>query len=293
MFLSRHHSRPVALIAVLLSFLLAACEEEPRRRVTSEPARELSALLYEGKTSSDVDAKSIETLLGDDLRPGLEATLIKDPDGTMLVVSARLALLEPGLRGVTADNPEGAVPDDMLRDDALALLIGSGFVSELMALSPLGLLQVNGEVVNRIERHGYTRVLGIADQRMGVVGHLQYERGLFHSALQVGPGVIEGGKVDISPRDLERQPFFRSLVGTCADQSIFVTSLSPMHLHAMGNALLKFAAKKQLTCDEVVNLAGDREAIMALRFADGRVLFIGNPRTSRSAVVTLESIPAA
>lgn len=282
-----------AYLSLALALLLGGCGEEPRRRAAPEPARELAALLYTGGEAVPVDVRAIRTLVGEDLRPGLQAELVKDADGAMLVVTARLDLLEPGLRGLTADNPEGAVPEDMLRDDALALLIGSGFVSELMALSPLGLLQVNGEVVNRIERHGYTRVLGIGDRRIGVVGHLQYERGLFHSALQVGPGVIESGRLDISPRDLERQPYFRALVGTCADRSIFVASLAPMHLHAMGKALIEFAARQELACDEVVNLAGDREAIMALRFADGRVLFIGNPRTSRSAVVTLESIPAA
>jgi hypothetical protein len=280
-------------VAALLALSTAGCEEEPRRREPQEPARELSALLYTGASSSPVKLADIRTLLREALRPGLTARLIKDDDGTMLVVVARLELLEPGLRGVTADNPEGALPEDMLRDDALALLIGSGFVSELMALTPLGLLQINGEVVNRIQRHGYTRVLGIGDRRMGVVGHLQYERGLYHSALQVGPGVVEAGILDISPRDMERQPFFRSVVGTCGDHSVFASSLTPMHLHALGKRLLQFAKKTGLVCDEVVNLAGDRESIMALRFADGRILFIGNPRTSRSAVITLESVPAS
>lgn len=287
--------RPVFswIVSSLLIALASGCEDEPRRRIPEEPARELSALLYTGKSSSPVKLADIGSLLREDLRPGLSAELVEDDDGTMLVAVARLQLLEPGLRGVTSDNAEGALPEDMLRDDALALLIGSGFVSELMALTPLGLLQINGEVVNRIQRHGYTRVLGVGDRRMGVVGHLQYERGLYHSALQVGPGVVEAGNLDISPRDMERQPFFRSVVGTCGDRSVFVSSLTPMHLHALGKRLLQHAKEKDLACDEVVNLAGDREAIMALRFADGRILFIGNPRTSRSAVITLESVAAS
>lgn len=290
---SRNSARGIRLMATFALLLMAGCGEDPVRRTEAEPARKLVAQLYERGVAQKVKLDAIRALTGESLRPGLAAELIEDPDGPLLVVTARLDLLNPGLMGVTHDNPEGVIPEVMLKDDALALLIGSGFVSELMALAPLGLLQIEGEVVSRIQRHGYTRVLGIGDQRIGVVGHLQYERGLYHSALQVGPGVIEAGVLDISPRDMERQPFFRSVVGTCGKTSLFAASLAPMHLHAIGKALEAYSKRRGLACDEVVNLAGDREAIMALRFADGRTLFIGNPRTSRAAVVVLESIPAS
>ena len=207
----RYIAGPFIAGPLIACLLLAGCSDEPpRRRPPPEPSRMLVAQLYASGEPVQLDLAGVEALVGQDLRPGLQAQIVRDSDGTLLVVTARLDLVEPGLRGVTVRNPEGAIPEDMLRDDALALLIGSGFVSELMALSPLGLLQIDGEVVSRIQRHGYTRVLGIGDNRLGVVGHLQYERGLFHSALQAGPGVIEAGNLDISPRDLERQPFFRS-----------------------------------------------------------------------------------
>jgi hypothetical protein len=272
--------------------LLQACGSEANPRPSMAPATLLAAHLFTNGTQQSVTQAEIVALLSEPLRPGLEGRIVQVADGPLLVVLARLDLLEPHLIGVTAENPEGVIPADMLRDDALALLIGSGFVSELLALTPLGLLQIDGEVVSRIQRHGYTRVLGLGERHMGVIGHLQYERGLYHSALQVGPGVIEAGQLDISPRDMERQPYFRALVGTCGERTLFAASLSPMHLHAIGLALQQHAASIGLQCDEVVNLAGDREAIMALRFADGRVLFIGNPRTSRAAVITLESVAA-
>jgi len=278
----------LAVLGMLLT-VLNGCIDEPAVRTAAAPATELMAALYGSDDTQSLTADAIRTLLAEPLRPGLEAHIVDDPDGQMLVVSARLDLLHPRLLGSKLDAPEGVIPEDMLRDDALALLIGSGFVSELMALTPLGLLQIDGEVVSRIQRHGYTRVLGIGENRLGVVDHLQYERGLFDSALQAGPGVIEAGNLDISPRDMERQPYFRALVGTCGDEALFVASLTPMHLHAVGVALLRYAAGNGMECDEVVNLAGDREALMALRFADGRVLFIGNPRTSRAAVLALES----
>lgn len=277
-------------LVVMLLLLLAACDETPTTRTPSAPATELIASLRTGKTVTALSAAEVTTILQSPLRPGLSAWELADPDGRLVVVAAGFDLLRPRLLGVTASEPQGVIPDDLVDDDAIAMLIGSGFVSELMALTPLGLLQIEGEVVSRIQRHGYTRIVGVGEKKFGVVDHLQYERGLYPSAMQVGPGVIEHGRLDISERDLERPAYFRALVATCGETTLFVASLTPMHLHAIGRSLLKFAGEQGLTCDELVNLAGDREALLGVRLADSRMLFIGNPRTSRAALVTLESV---
>lgn len=286
---SVHHSLH-SLLAILLLAALAACDETPATRVASAPATELIASLRTGKTVTELSAADVTSILQSPLRPGLSAWELADPDGQLVVVAAKFSLLRPKLLGVTATEPQGVIPDDLVDDDAIAVLVGSGFVSELMALTPLGLLQIEGEVISRIQRHGYTRILGVGEQKLGVVDHLQYERGLYPSALQVGPGVIEHGKLDISERDLERPAYFRALVATCGETTLFVASLTPMHLHGIGRSVLKFARENGLTCDELVNLAGDREALLGVRLADARMLFIGNPRTSRAALVALESV---
>ena len=279
-----------SLVAMLLLVLLAACDETPTARTPSAPSTELSASLRAGKRVTELSAAEVTSILQSPLRPGLSAWELTDPDGRLVVVAAGFSLLRPRLLGVTASEPQGVIPDDLVDDDAIALLIGSGFVSELMALTPLGLLQIEGEVVSRIQRHGYTRIFGVGEKKLGVVDHLQYERGLYPSAMQVGPGVIEHGRLDISERDLERPAYFRALVATCGETTLFVASLTPMHLHAIGRSVLKFAGEQGLTCDELVNLAGDREALLGVRLADSRMLFIGNPRTSRAALVALESV---
>ena len=279
-----------SLVAMLLLVLLAACDETPTARTPSAPSTELSASLRAGKRVTELSAAEVTSILQSPLRPGLSAWELTDPDGRLVVVAAGFGLLRPRLLGVTASEPQGVIPDDLVDDDAIALLIGSGFVSELMALTPLGLLQIEGEVVSRIQRHGYTRIFGVGEKKLGVVDHLQYERGLYPSAMQVGPGVIEHGRLDISERDLERPAYFRALVATCGETTLFVASLTPMHLHAIGRSVLKFAGEQGLTCDELVNLAGDREALLGVRLADSRMLFIGNPRTSRAALVALESV---
>lgn len=279
-----------SLVAMLLLALLAACDESPTTRVASPPATELIASLRAGKSVTVLSAAEVTSILKSSLRPGLSAWELSDPDGQLVVIAAEFNLLRPRLLGVTASEPQGVIPDDLVDDEAIAVLIGSGFVSELMALTPLGLMQIEGEVVSRIQRHGYTRILGVGEQKLGVVDHLQYERGLYPSAMQVGPGVIEHGKLDISERDLERPAYFRALIATCGQTTLFVASLTPMHLHGIGRSVLKFASEQRLICDELVNLAGDREALLGVRLADARMLFVGNPRTSRAALVTLESV---
>jgi len=284
-----------AIVAILLLGSFGGCDATPATRPASAPATKLVASISTGRTGQSVtglSASEVTRVLQSPLRPGLTAWELEDPDGKLIVVAATFDLLRPRLLGVTANEPQGVIPDDLVSDDAIAVLIGSGFVSELMALTPLGLLQIEGEVVSRIQRHGYTRILGVGEQKLGVVDHLQYERGLFPSAIQAGPGVIEQGKLDISERDLERPAYFRALVATCGETTLLVASLTPMHLHGIGRSVLKFAGEQGLMCDELVNLAGDREALLAVRLADARMLFIGNPRTSRAALVALESIPA-
>ena len=63
---------------------------------------------------------------------------------------------------------------------------------------------------------------------------------MFTSALQVGPGIVERGKLDISERDLERPKYFRTFVATCATRTLIGASQAPMHLHTLGKRLLAY-----------------------------------------------------
>ena len=172
---------------------------------------------------------------------------------------------EPYLIG----EPENGIsPATAISDPSAALIIGSGFVSELHSLQPVGLLQKDGVTLNPILEHGYTRILGINDEGMGVVHRLDYQRDLFVSAIQAGPGIVEQGQLDIAERDLQRPKYFRAFVALCEDSWIAGVSLEPTNLRTVGQALLAYFADKSLSCDEVVNLAGDREAFLAIRLPD-------------------------
>jgi hypothetical protein len=168
----------------------------------------------------------------------------------------------------------------------MAVVIGSGFVSELRSLSPVGLLQKEGRQISELQRHGYTRILGIRDATLGVVASREFHRGMFDSAIQVGPGIVEHGQLDISTADLNRQKYFRTFVATCDDRTLVGASSIPMHLYHVGQQFLVFAAENGMQCDEMVNLAGDREAILAIttRAAD-RIGYLGHPETGKAALL--------
>ena len=170
-----------------------------------------------------------------------------------------------------------------------AVVLGSGFVSEFQSLEPLGLLQVEGEIVSPVSRHGYTRILGVGDGRLAVLARREYHRGLLESALQVGPGVIEDGALDISPRERNLPAYFRAFAATCDGRDLAGITTRPMHLFDLGNALLALFAATGFDCSEVANLSGDREALLGLR-GGGREFIVGHPTSARAALVAFRKV---
>ena len=184
----------------------------------------------------------------------------------------------------------GVSPVEALTDGGQTLVLGSGFVSVFDPVSPLGLLQVEGEVISEITPHGYTRVLGVRDgseRDVAIVGRNDYHRGMFESAIQVGPGIIEAGLLDISPRERKLPTYVRTFVASCSDRWIVGVTQIPMHLIDLGESLLAFFAAERLACEEVVNLSGDREALLAVISDDCRsIAYFGNPTLPRASLLT-------
>ncbi len=186
---------------------------------------------------------------------------------------------------ILAAPSSGIAAVDAMQSENFTVLIGSGFVSELNSLAPVGLLQVDGETLNPVQGYGYTRILGINDTGLGVVHRKDYQRALFHSALQAGPGIVENAELDISVRDLERPKYFRSFVGLCSSRWVVGISLEPSHLRTLGQAFLEYAANQNWQCHEVVNLAGDRQAVLMLKAANGDLLYHGDPNTYKVSLI--------
>ena len=205
--------------------------------------------------------------------------------GNADIVLAQLAAasFDPRIMG------PGVAPVDALTGSGQTLVLGSGFVSVFDPVSPLGLLQVQGEVLSEITPHGYTRVLGVRDggeRDVAIVGRNDYHQGMFESAIQVGPGIVEGGLLDISPRERKLPTFVRAFVASCSDRWIVGVTQIPMHLIDVGERLLAFFAAEELACDEVVNLSGDREALLAVMSEDRRsITYFGNPALPRASLL--------
>lgn len=212
---------------------------------------------------------------------GAGVRLIERGDDALLLVGVALDAFEPVLIGGRSG---GVTAADALGE--ARVVVGSGFVSHVSSLSPVGLLQIDGEILSEMQPYGYTRVLGLRSDSLGVLGHREFHRGMYPSAVQLGPGIVEKGLLDISERDLARPRYLRAFVATCGGTALAGVSLRPMHLHTLGLQLLEYFEQAGLVCDEVVNLAGDREAVLAMAAPGGdRFAYFGHPQTAKATLI--------
>ena len=212
---------------------------------------------------------------------GVEVELIDRGGEALLLIRVALDTLEPVLLG---GRPGGVTAADALGE--VQVVVGSGFVSHVSSLSPVGLVQIDGEILSEMQPYGYTRVLGLRPDSLGVLGHREFHRGMYPSAVQLGPGIVEQGLLDISERDLTRPRYLRAFIATCGRTAVAGVSLEPMHLHTLGKRLIDYFGQAGLVCDEVVNLAGDREAVLAMAAADGkRFAYVGHPQTAKATLI--------
>lgn len=263
------------LLLACVVLILCGCEQPPANRA-STPA---TSVPFGSLPEPVSDLRSRLAAPGVD---GLTTHVVGSDDDELLLLEIDPAKFQPILIGLPR---AGTSAEEALRDNRLALVLGSGFVAELNGLDPVGLLQVEGQTLKPIQGHGYTRILGINDTGIDVVHRDQYQRDLFHSALQVGPGIIEDGALDISEADLQRPKYFRSFLAICATRWVAGVSLAPTHLRTLGQTLEDFFEASEWQCTDVVNLAGDRQAVLALATGDQTVIYHGDPRTYKVSLL--------
>lgn len=277
--------RTTRAACLLLAFLIAGCEE-PAPRFDAPLASGVITLPMPATQRFDAMMSTAGLVAG---LQGSGATVAVDTpgtDNTLIVAHVLHARFEPVILGVDT------TALDALIDGGYTLVVGSGFVSVFDPVSPLGLLQLNGEVRSELTPHGYTRILGVGEGELSIIGRRDYHRGLFESAIQVGPGVVEKGKLDIRPGERDLPAYIRAFVATCSDRWLAGIAQTPMHLYDVGEALVKYFESNSLTCDEVVNLSGDREALLALISDDrGSIAYFGNPTLPKASVVAFRTRP--
>jgi hypothetical protein len=58
-----------------------------------------------------------------------------------------------------------------------------------------------------------------------------------------------------------------------------------MNLRPIGAALLDFFEVKGLQCEEIINLAGDRQAVIAVKNEAGIIAYHGDPQTFKVSLI--------
>ena len=251
------------------------------------PAASLPAVLVLESETRPVAAATWSDLLCE-LADGIDgASCHRVGDGAM-ALELDHQHFEPIIVGV-GDRSRGGVTARGQISSGMRVVLGSGFVSEFRPIAPLGLLQIEGTVVSELSSHGYTRIIGLRDGVLDIIGRADYHRGLFTSAMQVGPGVVELGKLDISERELNLPAHFRAFVASCDASTLVGITLAPMHLYDLGGDLLSTFEAAGLDCPEVANISGDLEALLA--FGSGeRVLYIGDPDSPKASLIAFRQV---
>ena len=126
------------------------------------------------------EAGTLAALRGSD--PRLDVDMVDD---TVVVAHVPRAEYEASILGL------GVSAMEAILERGNRLVVGSGFVSVLNPVSPLGLLQLDGKIESELTPHGYTRILGVRTAGLAVVGRSDYHPGMFEAAVQVGPGIIQ------------------------------------------------------------------------------------------------------
>ena len=254
-----------------------AQDVEPRQ----SPATSLPAVIVSDETRPVISEEWPDLLC--DLANGIDsASCHRVGDGAM-ALELDHQQFEPVIAGV-GNRSRGGVTARGQLSAGMEIVLGSGFVSEFRPIAPLGLLQIDGTVVSELSNHGYTRVLGLRDGVLDIIGRADYHRGLFTSAMQVGPGVIELGKLDISERELNLPAHFRAFVARCDASTLVGITLKPMHLYDLGGDLLATFEAAGINCTEVANISGDLEALLAVRSGE-RALYIGDPDSPKASLI--------
>lgn len=307
---SRLNKRSVWLVMgslLSLLLLLSACDPgPPARGPQSAPIERVSMARFDLATSEHSplaieDFHAALQNLGDSVGLGLDVALLKaqpsDPNFDLLLVTLNVEhysarLVEPGV----ASNQLSGL--DLIQGragswlPARGLMLGSFFVAGFAPLEPLGLLQVNGREIGTLQPHGYTRILGVGRDGLGVVHRGAFHRGLFESAIQVGPGIVESGELDINETERRLPTYLRSFVGACGDRALLGVSFARLHLYDVGQRLQAWLADQDFTCDEVANLSGDRETLLVVPEPGGNSLLVyGDLDAPKTALLGFQGPP--
>ena len=262
--------------------IVAGCEEQPAPRFDAPLVSGIITLPLRETQRFDTQLSQqglLAALQGVD-QPHLS---VDEAHAGLIVVELPHAHFEAAILGL------GAVAVEALLHGGYAVVLGSGFTNVFNPVQPLGLLQLAGEIKSPPTPHGYTRILGASAGDLAVIARDEFHSGMFEAAIQVGPGIIQDGRLDILQRERQLPAHIRAAAATCDDRWLAVVAQTPMHLYDLGEWLLRYFEAGNLRCSEVVNLSGDREALLAIFDADGNsIAYFGDPTLPKASIVAFK-----
>jgi len=287
-----HRFGPAFGCALLIGLAISGCSEQSVQTQQAPATTVPHGLLdLDTRTSKTMPRASAVAALAEltQLRGLKYHSLTHEGSDVAALIEIDLSRFAPQVMATA----KGLKPADAIAQTDLSVVVGSSFVSQVRQMQPIGVLQINGNLLQDVEPHGYTRILGIRQinsaDRFEVAHRSAWPLEGLHSALQAGPGIIEKGLLDISDRDLSRQKYFRSFVADCGERAVVGATLVPMHLYTLGGELVNFFAAHQLSCSEVVNLAGDREAVLLVRH-EQQAAYLGDPQPPKAGLIGFRAL---
>ena len=195
-------------------------------------------------------------------------------------------LYEVRVEGISKKNPAGTSVLGALTRLGANVVLGSGFVSTLSPPTPVGLLIVDGSVVNPINRVGLSGIIAVSDRGLEITRREDFDRRGVSGALQVGPILVERNQNVVEPTEPTRRPAAtRSFLGLRSDGTVLVgITTEGVHLYDLADLLMRRVEDGGLGCEIAVNLAGGGSEGLATG-PMGRAEDYGNERARQAAVL--------
>ena len=242
--------RSPRLACLLVLFSISACDQKETQV---------------GPYSPNISAQFTNRIAELDL-PGVNAHFLRrGPEDVAVMLELSPNLLQPIL---AAEPQQGISALDAMERYQPLVLLGSGFATHAQSLEPVGVLKIAGLEYSPLQPHGYTRVVVFNDKDLAVIHRNEVISDNHENAIQLGPGIVERGQLDISERDLQRPRYFRSFLVLCSERWLVGVTTTPMHLRTLGQALQDYFAGQSWRCNEAINLAGDRQSVLVVRIGE-------------------------
>jgi hypothetical protein len=264
------------------------CGSERSPSMKQSPSDSIKAQIPTEQTEANrasYDASPIGTSGGADVTV-VELHAPSPLNSVLTVVRVLKSGFSPSIVGVTRSQPAGHSVLGALKRGQFEVLLAGGFMEALVPPTPVGLLVIDGQTINRVNPKGYSTILAVRDGSLYLVPRDSLGFEAVDGALQTGPRLIENGQVTIYPTEPESRPAAtRAFVGFQEDGEILLgITHDPVHLYHLATYLAAPPDSRVLPCYDAVNLCGGGVEALAVAVEDS-VVSLGNASLRQASML--------